>query len=186
MSAPVPAPAPAPDPVIEPVFRWLADNVHISDVIAALALVASLVALVYAARSANASRESVRLAREIRDRDDQPQLEWRLGPIHAGGCLLHVTMLSGPAMIRVDLLSYAASLFYLGYDEVPPRLAATNAYLDVDPSNVLVRGGTLAFVIPDLGSASSIEATIMLTCSDIHEDRDWYIVERLVWDPEEP
>jgi len=182
MSAPVPAPA--PDPVIEPVFRCLADNVHVSDVIVALALVASLVALIYAARSANASQESVRLAREIRDRDDQPQLGWRLGPIHAGGCLLRVTMLSGPAMVRVNLLSYAASLFYLGYDEVPPSLAAVDAYLDVDPDNVLVRGGGLAFVIPDLGHASSIEAMIMFTCSDFNEDRDWYIVENLMWEHE--
>ena len=106
----------SPGSLVTCVLGWMVDHVEFGDAVAVVAVLLSLVALYFAARSANASirsaaatdrsaeasEQSVAVARAARDRAERPQLTITAGEVHEDVCPVTVTMIDGPTMITVS------------------------------------------------------------------------------------
>jgi hypothetical protein len=91
-------------------------------------------------------------------------------------------MRGGPAMVQIDLLSYVAELVYPGREGTQPRHKAVEDYLPLyKDRRLMVREGANTYTLSGVRSAVAINAIVMMTCTDFHENRSWYIVRHLEW-----
>ncbi|MCA1702753.1 MAG: hypothetical protein LC808_05570 [Actinobacteria bacterium] len=157
------------------------------DAVAVLALVGSIVALYYSARSANASRasaaaaeQSVGLARKAEHRGEQPLFEWEIGPPEGDKCRVRGTMTSGHDMVHVLQVQYVAKIHYPFYDENRPHMGLSTKNFPGAP--FLVKGASFTFNVSGVNDASAIDLSIVLVCASVADlSREWRFAEQVAW-----
>jgi len=187
----------SPGSLVTCALGWMVDHMEFGDAVGVVAALLSLVALYFAAKSANASvkaagaadrsaeasEQSVAVARAARDRAERPQLTITAGEVHEDVCPVTVTMIDGPMMIRVSAF-YNGEMFFAVSD------GARDGHFiggQGDGSYELVKNDSFVLRMTSCRGAWSVDANVILLCEEVGEEgREWHHAERVRWDYKPP
>jgi hypothetical protein len=176
-----------PGPWFQPIGQWIGDNIDLGDAVGLSALMISVGALIYSRVSAKAARgsekaahESVAEMRAARKYEERPQFDIKIGRVGDGGvCIVTVTMLDGPPVIRVTAV-LAAHIRYLTNNGTGPEPATVTP--EPEGPFEMAKGVSKTFSIPSCSGAAAVEVKIVLASREDGEgDREWTSSEQVKW-----